>query len=368
MDTSPTNGSPVIPDPDASLDRLLARAGTPDELEELEHTVRSAGIPPEALAQALQFFGPATVNPERDLAAERARLLDRIQVAQQAPSGKARSVLGRHATVWGATAFLALITVALEHTWRATPHERGDTRSHVYTTHVGERATIVLSDGSHVTLAPNTTLSTAAGFGGSAREVTLRGQARFDVPARSQTPFIVRTSGQSTRVLGTTFDVRRYANERATRVTVMTGKVVVENTKRSARVTLAGGMTGRVSDTGGTVADSGHATAYTVWSDGQLVFTNARVGDMLDAIGPWYGYDIRVVGTDSAALLSQHASAVFDVTQRAETFRLLRRLLGVTMTIDGSVMTLRIDHAPVPPSRMAPVPWQSTHRPAEVGR
>jgi transmembrane sensor len=362
MDTSPMRSAP---DPDQLLDRILSRVDDPAELEELQRALHAKGVSPSALNTAVRFFEPATDRPSAEiLVAERTRLLDRVRAAQRPNVEKSR----RPRVAWMSMAGLGAVMLAVGLLFWDDVRGRQDTgNAHVYTTQVGETAAIVLSDGSRVTLAPNTTLSTAAGFGDHARDVTLQGQARFDVSPSARVPFRVWTAGQMTHVLGTTFDVRRYDAERATRVAVIAGKVALQNAAGSGRLTLTAGMAGRLSDSGTVRTDSGAVKEYTSWIDGQLVFTDARVGDLLAALGPWYGYEMRLAGRDSATLMSQHVSAVFDIAERAETLRLLRRLLGVTMTIDGSVVTLRTNRSSVPP-RAAPSHWLRTHSPSEVGR
>ncbi len=93
-----------------------------------------------------------------------------------------------------------------------------------YVTAASQRKTVLLSDGTHVTLAPNTTLTIAANFGADVRRLTLTGEAYFDVVHAAGTPFVVQAGRTETRVAGTMFSVRRYAHEAAVRVAVVTEK------------------------------------------------------------------------------------------------------------------------------------------------
>jgi ferric-dicitrate binding protein FerR (iron transport regulator) len=89
-----------------------------------------------------------------------------------------------------------------------------------------------LPDGSTVLLNKHSTLEyTAAGAGTGtgmgAREVTLSGEAYFDIVRRPNQPFLVHTGKIVTRVLGTAFDVKAYPGEDSIEVTVDHGKVQV---------------------------------------------------------------------------------------------------------------------------------------------
>jgi transmembrane sensor len=85
-----------------------------------------------------------------------------------------------------------------------------------------------LPDGSTVLLNKHSTLEyTAAGAGTGAREVTLSGEAYFDIVRRPNQPFLVHTGKLVTRVLGTAFNVKAYPGEDSIEVTVDHGKVQV---------------------------------------------------------------------------------------------------------------------------------------------
>lgn len=83
-----------------------------------------------------------------------------------------------------------------------------------------------LPDGSVVMLSPGSRISYAASFTGSgSRNVSLSGEAFFQVVKDSLRPFFVYSGGIATRVLGTSFTVRSGAENVS--VTVRTGKVAV---------------------------------------------------------------------------------------------------------------------------------------------
>jgi transmembrane sensor len=91
---------------------------------------------------------------------------------------------------------------------------------------------INLPDGSTVLLNANSELRVSTAFGASDREVTLSGEALFDVTHDASKPFVVRTGKVSTTVLGTSFNVAAYSGETKIRVTVVRGFVQVEDNQR----------------------------------------------------------------------------------------------------------------------------------------
>jgi transmembrane sensor len=86
---------------------------------------------------------------------------------------------------------------------------------------------LILPDSSSVMLLPGSTLLCPIKFATEFREVQLVGEAFFEIAKRPNHPFLVQTSEITTRVLGTSFNVRAYPNEPEVKVRVKNGTVVV---------------------------------------------------------------------------------------------------------------------------------------------
>ena len=97
--------------------------------------------------------------------------------------------------------------------------------------------TITLSDGSHVWLNAHSSIKYPEKFDNT-REVFLEGEAYFEIAHDSAHPFVVRTSNTQTRVLGTKFDIRSYASENHTTLTVTEGKVGFGNVAKQVILTI----------------------------------------------------------------------------------------------------------------------------------
>lgn len=94
---------------------------------------------------------------------------------------------------------------------------------------------IRLKDGSFVTLKARSSISYPAHFGAKTRQVYLQGEAFFDVKKDAARPFIVHTGNLVTQVLGTSFTVKSYEEDKAIEVLVTRGRVsVYENSEKSA--------------------------------------------------------------------------------------------------------------------------------------
>lgn len=86
---------------------------------------------------------------------------------------------------------------------------------------------ITLEDGSLITLYPKSKIRYPKQFSAQIREVYLIGQAFFKVTKNPKRPFWVYTNYISTQVLGTSFMVKAFENEKNIKVEVHSGKVSV---------------------------------------------------------------------------------------------------------------------------------------------
>ena len=78
-----------------------------------------------------------------------------------------------------------------------------------------------------VTLNSNSKLEFPAKFASDKREVTITGEAFFEVKPNPEKPFVINAGGAQVKVLGTSFNVSAYPKTDAVEVIVKTGKVQV---------------------------------------------------------------------------------------------------------------------------------------------
>ncbi len=89
------------------------------------------------------------------------------------------------------------------------------------------RKTVVLSDGSVIILHRNSTITLAADFSSVKRELTLSGEAFFDITHNQSHPFTVHTAELDIQVLGTEFNVKAYPGDVQTETSLFRGKVAI---------------------------------------------------------------------------------------------------------------------------------------------
>lgn len=97
----------------------------------------------------------------------------------------------------------------------------------------GQKANIILPDGSKVWVNSDSKLVYGSRFTAKERILELEGEAYFEVALDKNRPFIVETRDFSVKALGTSFDVKSYKEDNWASTVLMTGKVEVwsENEK-----------------------------------------------------------------------------------------------------------------------------------------
>ena len=210
------------------------------------------------------------------------------------------------------------------------------------TTPVGGRDSLVLPDGSQVILGPGSHLTIAAGYGLASRELSLRGEAYFDVKHDAAHPFVVRASGATIRDVGTAFAVHADSTGEV-RVAVTSGTVELAHpgSSSSSTAVLNGGDVGTVSETGGVVAERGAASDDDLaWRRGKLIFRDATIADVRDDLRRWYGIELAVRDT---AVLRRHMTATFtDRDSIGSVLNAIALLLPATIERRGDSAIVRI--------------------------
>lgn len=176
---------------------------------------------------------------------------------------------------------------------------------------VGEVLCLTLPDSSHVWLNSGSTLSYPEVFRKDHRDVHLSGQAFFDVTASQKQPFFVRTdAGITINVYGTRFDVIAYPDESFTQALLVEGSVNVLFNSDKVECTLSPLQKLTYSRKDGEFNVENFAAEDMVgWIDGQLVFNNCPMDEILNAVSRHFGSRMKM--TDfSHSDVSYHAMFV----------------------------------------------------------
>jgi ferric-dicitrate binding protein FerR (iron transport regulator) len=189
---------------------------------------------------------------------------------------------------------LALSSLIYEHTAdQLTPMVIAQTA-------IGEQKTILLPDGSVVSLNVASTLKYPKSFVGNVREVFLQGEAFFEVTKNTKQPFLVHTGNLATQVLGTSFNVNAYTKD--VNVAVATGKVRVRAT--GEHTTLTSGEQAIYTHAIGSLKKTHVALDnITSWRKGLLTFEQTPLSEVLHTLERWYEVQFELADPKMATCL-----------------------------------------------------------------
>lgn len=287
---------------------------------------------------------PANVDVEAALARVHRKMHEperpRLSVVQGGQShrgadSRSRRMMVGIGLVAAAAAAFAIIN-------RPHPSAEPSTATTAYSTGVGKRESVVLADGSRITLGPQSRLVVPADYS-RARVVELTGDAYFEVTHDAAHPFTVRTESALIEDIGTSFTVESDAGS-MTSVAVVTGSVRLraDQSPPDAGIVLTAGDRGSLDANGQTsVERQSLRDEDTTWVSGRLAFRDAPLGRVAAEIERWYGVKVHI--TDSS-MAQQHITTSFE----GETADQALRILGLTI---GAKIERRGDSAIVIPSR-----------------
>ncbi|MCH5597438.1 FecR family protein [Niabella ginsengisoli] len=231
-------------------------------------------------------------------------------------------------TVMVAASLLAIILIGYTILLNKKPINNDE--KNIVVTKKGSKSYLRLPDGTQVWLNNATEISYAESFGERTREVTLSGEAYFDVVKNPAKPFIVHTAVMDVTALGTEFNVNAYENSESSEATLINGSVQVTLKKDPNKKILLKpfekiSVQNKIEIKGDTLKNelsseifslseikrekSGFDTDEAKWAKNKLVFKNNTLEEIAQQLSRWYNVEIKI--TDES-LKSQTYSAEFD--------------------------------------------------------
>jgi transmembrane sensor len=193
------------------------------------------------------------------------------------------------------------------------------------------RAQFTLPDGTVGWLNSNSSVKYSGNFNLD-RQVTLNGEAFFDVFKDKSRPFVVNTNEVFFKVLGTRFNIASYENEKDIEVVLEEGSLVfnIKNSQKSYTM-----VPNDLISYDKTVQDFSKETVqpqkYLSWTEGRLEFRNDPLDIIARRLERWYNIDIElnVNLKDDPRLRATFVNEGFE-----EVFDLLKRSLPIDYKIE----------------------------------
>lgn len=203
----------------------------------------------------------------------------------------------------------------------------------------GKRFDLLLSDGTRIILNAGTSLKYPIQFiEGSKREVFLKGEAFFEVAKDSCHPFVVNTKGLDVHVLGTTFNVSAYPEDRKTSTVLAEGSVRVhlQGWKKGAKKTILltpDHMAAWEKSQNKLKVDPVDVNEHIAWVSGKMVFRSKPFSEILKVLERHYNVSIT---NNYTFLNDQKFLAKFDSESIEEVLRSFQTSEDFSFEINGN--------------------------------
>ncbi|SHN40985.1 FecR family protein [Chitinophaga sp. CF418] len=154
----------------------------------------------------------------------------------------------------------------------------------------GGKYNITLADGTVVWLNAASSITFPAAFTGKERQVTLNGEAYFEVATDAARPFTVKVGDMQVRVLGTHFNIMAYNDEQSVNTTLLQGAVKVQGAAGEAL--LKPGQQAKMDHTGSVKVVHADIDAVIAWKNGLFSFNNASIEEVMRQVARWFDAEI----------------------------------------------------------------------------
>lgn len=232
----------------------------------------------------------------------------------------------------------------------------------IYTSLPGERKSFQLPDGSTVLLNSGSTIEVSEGFNEADREISLAGEAYFNVAHNAQKPFIIHTNNINVKVLGTEFDVKAYPEDKTTETVLIRGSVevtlhakpeekiilkphhrlVIQNelvpVKKApdSLVIAAKIIPEKIKMFNVTINARDSTVLETSWTDNRLNFSDETLAEVATKLERWYGVKVSV---DKDIAQKYKFTGIFENETINETLKALQLSLFFHYRIeDGKIL------------------------------
>jgi transmembrane sensor len=200
----------------------------------------------------------------------------------------------------------------------------------------GERnKEVLLPDGSKVFLNRNSELSYNKNPEKTFRNVTLKGEAFFDIKRDPSKPFIIDAGKASIKVLGTSFSVLTNNSNNAVEVFVKTGSVMLTDSSGN-QIILEPGYIGTM-DSKSSAKTVNRNPNYLSWNTDLLVYEKQTLDIVFADLKKVYNIDVIA---DNPEILKNPLTATYEKEPEETIIRLLCSTFTLSYKKDGAVYHL----------------------------
>ncbi len=169
---------------------------------------------------------------------------------------------------------------------------------------LGTKKEITLPDQSTVVLNSGSILRIPYDYTKEKRKVILLGEGYFQVQRDTLHPFVIHSGKLQTTVLGTSFNIKAYPEDKNIQVAVTSGRVKIDELANTdSAISLTKGITRNqillyTKKKGLAAITYGDAELASSWKSNLLYFDNASISEIARTLERWYNIKVKVVGSN----------------------------------------------------------------------
>lgn len=172
----------------------------------------------------------------------------------------------------------------------------------VVTTDPGQNLTVSLEDGSTIVLNGSSTLRYAKNFSKTKREVWMEGGAYCSIAKDEKHPFIVHAGSYSVKVLGTTFNIGAYEEDKYFTVALIEGKVDIFRSRKESIRLSPGKMLSFEKTTDEFTLSTFSQDEIAGWKSKIFIFRNTPLMEVFKNLERRYGINFDLNAVDISKL------------------------------------------------------------------
>lgn len=205
-------------------------------------------------------------------------------------------------------------------------------------TAAAETTTVVLPDGTKISLNAKSKINYDNNYGITNRHVTLKGEGYFEVSSNKQLPFVVSAQGASIRVVGTQFNVKAYKNQSKVKVTVIQGTVELFASDAPQKLSvLTAGQTGVYVKKKKVIEKRAMQDINDIsWKTKYIRFENTPLADVIVILNNTYHHDFKLADT----MKNCRVTVEFHDKDLAAVLKVLKSTLDLTITIKNNTVVI----------------------------
>lgn len=176
----------------------------------------------------------------------------------------------------------------------SAPGEATTTLYNTMTTARGRQYQLVLADGTRVWLNAASSIKYPVAFTGKERNVTVSGEAYFEVSKNPHQPFTVTVNDGATtiQVLGTHFNINAYTDEPSVTTTLLEGRVKISTYGESKLLKVGQQAQTKAGAAAINVEASADMYAAVAWKDHYFSFTDTDLPAIMREVARWYNLSV----------------------------------------------------------------------------